>query len=169
MLRAMRRVAGWQRETFTLAVAILGLTLVHAGIAHGETPEASRAGRESKPRRRAATRPTAATLSQAGLVAVEYASDAEGRRIRGSNGGSWSSGMSFVAGMLFDPVTASSLRGSSANSSEAMAGPFRYLPSRTEQSQFSGIQFALTISQDGAPTFSGNLYGLANGSGFTRP
>lgn len=169
MLSAIRRVAGWKRGTWTLAVLFLGMPVIDAGLAHGETRAVRRVVRGASPLREAASRPESAALSQAGLAGIEAANDAEGRRIRGAYGGSWTSGMSFVAGMLFDPVTASSLRGSSANSSEAMAGPFRYLPSRAEQAQLSVLQMALSISQGGAPTFAGSLYGVANGSGFTRP
>ena len=169
MFSAIRRVAGWKRGTWTLAVLFLGMPVIDAGLAHGETRAVRRVARGASPLREAASRPEAAALSQAGLAGIEAANDAEGRRIRGAYGGSWTSGMSFVAGMLFDPVTASSLRGSSANSSEAMAGPFRYLPSRAEQAQLSVLQLALSISQGGAPTFAGSLYGVANGSGFTRP
>jgi hypothetical protein len=135
----------------------------------GETPPEQRFNREAAARKAAAVRPEATVLAQSGLAGMEAASDADGRRVRGSYGGSWTSGMSFVAGMLFDPTTASSLRGSSANSSEAFAGPYRYLPSRTESAQISGLELALRISQGGTPTFAGSLFGVANGYGVTRP
>ncbi len=161
-------LSGWMNGTLALAVSGFA-PWCDIEVAHGEMPETRRVVRETPAKKSVGSRPEAAVLAQAGLADVELASDAEGRRVRGSYGGSWTSGMSFVAGMLFDPDTASSLRGSSANSSEAYAGPYRYLPSRTESAQISGLQLALTISQGGVPTFAGNLYGIANGSGMTRP
>lgn len=166
----MRRVSTGLKGT--LAVGWLGLAVWAASgnAAQGENPSTRRsAGDATTPRKASGARLETAVLEQVGLAGFEATGDSEGRRVRGAYGGSWTSGMSFVAGMLFDPDTASNLRGSSANSSEAFAVPYRFLPSRTESAQISGLQLALTISQGGVPTFSGSLYGIANGFGVTRP
>jgi hypothetical protein len=173
MRRQMRKTAGWTRGMLAGAILGAGLALsvfaVDMGVAFGETPSGRRLGVESTGGKAAMARPEPSALAQIGLAGMDAASDAEGQRVRGSNGGSWTSGLSFVAGMLFDPTTASSLRGSSANSSEASAGPYRFVPTRTESAQISGIQFSLEITQGGVPTFRGSLFGVANGFGVTRP
>lgn len=110
------------------------------------------------------------TLLEAGLGQLAVTDDSEGRQIRGlASSGARTSGMSFVAGMLYDPVTSSTLRGSNSNSTAASGGSGYGLARRAEVAQISVLVLGMTISQDGVPVFNGSLYGTASGFGTAQP
>lgn len=105
-------------------------------------------------------------LLASGLQGLETWSDESGSQVRGlaRGGAGRASGMSFVAGMLYDPGTSSTLRGSNSNHSAAYGGG-----ARSEVAQISAIMLGMTIRIDGVTTFNGSITGTAGGSGFAQP
>lgn len=109
--------------------------------------------------------PSAQSLASVGLASLQPQDDQAGEHVRGmayGRGGGRSSGMSFVAGMLYDPVSSSVIHGSNSNSTAALGG-------RAEVAQISGLQLAMTIQTGSGTVFNGSLTGLASGHGLAKP
>lgn len=105
-------------------------------------------------------------LRESGLGGLETLTDETGSLVRGlaGRGAGRASGMSFVAGMLYDPGTSSVLRGSNSNSTASSGGG-----ARSEVAQYSLIMLGMTIRIDGVTTFNGSITGSAGGHGFAQP
>lgn len=111
-----------------------------------------------------AKQPSALALS--GLSGMEQLSDSQGEAVRGQGYLAGTSGMSFITGMLIDPVSASHIQGTSVQYSGSVEeGESWNSFSHVVSSQTSHLGLEMTVESNNT-LFSGSLAGIAGGLGF---
>jgi hypothetical protein len=105
-------------------------------------------------------------LELAGLSSMTQMTDSQGEAVRGQGYLAGTSGMSFITGMLIDPVSASHIQGTSVQYSGSVEEGESWTNfTNVVSSQTSHLGLEMTVESNNT-LFSGSLGGIAGGLGF---